>query len=484
MRIALIDPPHQAFMGYRRLYFPLGLVSVGTVLASKGHEVRIFDEEHLPQGHCFSNAVATERFEHYYKALLNPNHYIWKRLRGRLLTFQPDVVGITVLSCKFDSAMFIARMVRDCVPHAKVMVGGDHTVACTAELIANECVDAVVIGEGEETAVELIEAWRECRPLQPITGIAFKDKGRVVVNPRRHLAPNLDSIPMPDRSLLHDEYSYAPQDMGLMMTSRGCPQKCKFCGISASFGRRIRFRSIEACLDEIRCTRENYGTDYFSFRDGTFTADRERTIEFCQALINECLGIGWECLTRADLLDKDLLDLMVKANCQQIRIGIESGSPRMLQYMGKDTSVEDYERAADLLNSRGVYWSAYVMMGLPEERLEDIQMTLDLLVQLRPSFVTVSRFVPLPGTVWYKDVLSSGASIDWRHQNNMCVAQSYSRHIPAPVFEQLIRAAFQFTEDYNARNAKVHGPDRRIAATSRKRREMPAQMQCNVSVDP
>jgi hypothetical protein len=152
MKIVLIDPPHQAFIGYYRFYFPLGLVSVGSMLETQGHEVIIIDAEHLPEGRCLSNAAASKLFRHYYESLHNLDHPIWLRLRERLLCLQPDIVGITVLSCKVDSALVTARLVRGLLPNAKIMVGGDHTVFFAKDLAADQSIDAVVIGEGEQTA--------------------------------------------------------------------------------------------------------------------------------------------------------------------------------------------------------------------------------------------------------------------------------------------------------------------------------------------
>jgi radical SAM superfamily enzyme YgiQ (UPF0313 family) len=463
MKVALIDPPHQAFMGYRRFYFPLGIVSVGTALARNGHEVRIFDEEHLPEGCCLSNAAASNEFHRYYDGVTNAEHPIWKALHDKLLAFLPDIVGITVLSCKVDSALAIARMVRTILPHARVMLGGDHVLACARELILHDCVDAVVLGEGEETACELVAAWQHNRSLRGIAGLATREAGKPVVNPRRPLIGNLDSIPTPDRSLLNHVESYTPTDLGLMMTSRGCSQRCTFCGIGASFGREVRYRSIQACLREISETHDKYGTQYFSFRDGTFTADRARTEVFCRALISDQPNVKWECLTRADCLDGPLLDLMLKANCLQLRIGIESGSPRILRHIQKDTTIEEYVRAADLLNSRGMYWSAYVMLGLPEETVEDIQMTMDLLVQLQPSFVTMSRFVPLPGTISYKSILKAGRQVKWLYQNNMCLEDSYCNNVPVSELQSIIKAAFTFAEEYNAQHTSSSAYDHRIS---------------------
>jgi radical SAM superfamily enzyme YgiQ (UPF0313 family) len=463
VRVALIDPPHEAFIGYRRFYYPLGLVSVGSALEAVGHDVAVFDGEHLPDGRCMSNAEVSRLFDRCIEAQADPRHPLWGSLVDRVQAFEPQVIGISVLSCKVQAALMTAKLLRTAIPGAKVVAGGDHCVGFARELAAETVIDAVCVGEGEETARELLQAWDDDRPLQPIRGLVYREGGRIVVNPRRPRIRDLDSLPAVNRSLLADIGTYTPNDLGLMMTSRGCTQNCGFCGIGAAMGRVVRFRSIEKCIEEIIATRDRYGTEYFSFRDGTFTADRERAIRFCRALIDLGLGIAWECLTRADCVDEELVSVMAEANCAQMRLGLESGSPRVLEYLGKNASVSDYEKAASILNNKGMFWSAYFLFGVPEETRDDIEMTLRLIERIRPPFITVARFVPLPGTRLYRDAEALGGTIDWTKQNNMSIDRSYSRHISDESFQEIMESLFAYAADYNRRQAQQGGwKDRRF----------------------
>ncbi len=455
MRIALIDPPQQAFLGYYRFYFPLGLVSVGSMLEAQGHEVAIFDPEHLPEGRCLSNSEVSKLFSRYYESVHNLGHPIWTRLAERICRFRPEIVGITVLSCKVDSALVAARLVRDLLPGAKIMVGGDHTVFFAKDLAADPAIDAVVIGEGEETAHELVQAWSNGGQLGDVQGLAYRGDRGTVKTRRRPLIQNLDLLPLPNRSLLDDAGSYRPEDMGLIMTSRGCPERCTFCGIAASHGRAVRYRSTAICMEEIAQTKERYGTRYFSIRDATFTADRERAEEFCRALIATHPDIEWECLTRPDSLDEGLVSLMMEARCVQLRLGLESGSQRVLDRLQKRASVENYERTAAILNRLKIFWSAYVMVGTPDETLQDIRMTIELIERTQPGFVTLSRFVPLPGTPVYREIERQSRGIDWRRENNMCIDSGYTRHIPPDDFRALMEGLVEYAAEYN----KHHGGD-------------------------
>jgi len=463
MRVALIDPPHEAFIGYRRFYYPLGLVSVGSALEAARHHVVVFDGEHLPDGRSLSNAEVSRLFDQAIEQSCDPQHALWTRLVERVKDFEPQVIGITVLSCKVQAALMAARLLRSAIPGAKIVVGGDHCVGFARELAAENVIDAVCVGEGEETARELLQAWEKGWPLQPIRGIVYRIGDRTVVNPRRSRIRELDSLPPVNRSLLADIGDYRPNDLGLMMTSRGCPENCGFCGIGAAMGRIVRFRSIENCIEEIVSTRDRYGTEYFSFRDGTFTVDRERTIRFCRAMTDRRLGIAWECLTRADCIDDELVKIMAEANCEQIRLGLESGSPRVLKYLGKNGSVSDYEKAASILNHQELFWSAYFIFGVPEETEDDIEMTLRLIERLQPPFITVARFAPLPGTRLYRDAKSLVGTIDWTKQNNMCLDRSYSRHISNESFQKIMQSLFEYAAEYNRKQAQRGGwKDRRL----------------------
>ncbi len=223
-------------------------------------------------------------------------------------------------------------------------------------------------------------------------------------------------------------------------------------------------------MEEIAHTLATYGTKYFSFRDGTFTIHRRRTLNFCSSLLARQLDISWECLTRADWLDDELIAHMMEAGCVQIRLGLESGSSRILSAMQKDVTLEEYERAASMLNRRHMFWSAYLMFGMPEESIADIRMTIEMVERLQPSFITVARFVPLPGSPIYEEVTQLGRQIDWRRQNNMCLEQSYSRHIPPEEFQQIMEWVFEYAEKYNqARSDGYSWRDRRLRSNSEPR---------------
>jgi anaerobic magnesium-protoporphyrin IX monomethyl ester cyclase len=175
------------------------------------------------------------------------------------------------------------------------------------------------------------------------------------------------------------------------------------------------------------------------------------------------MDIEWECLTRPDCLDEGLISLMLEAHCVQVRLGLESGSQRILDHLQKRASVEDYKCTAAILNRLKMFWSAYVMVGTPEEKLEDIQMTIALIERTQPGFITISRFVPLPGTPLYREIEREGRRIDWTRENNMCIDSCYSRHISAEIFRTIMERLGEYADDYNKRHSDGHSwRDRRL----------------------
>ena len=195
--------------------------------------------------------------------------------------------------------------------------------------------------------------------------------------------------------------------MGLFMTSRGCPYNCSYCATSI-WERKTRYRSIDNVMQEIRFVIEKYGAKQFTFKDDSFTVNRKRVVEFCEKLIKEGFGISWDCNTRVNLVDEEMLRLMKKAGCTSIKVGIESGSERILKLMSKNITFEQCGEAAKLFRKVGIHWTGYFMMGLPSETREDIYQTLKFMKELNPDYASLSVYEPFPGTGLFEKGVENG----------------------------------------------------------------------------
>jgi anaerobic magnesium-protoporphyrin IX monomethyl ester cyclase len=362
-----------------------------------------------------------------------------------------------MLSVKVRSAYLVAKISKDINSNITIIVGADHPTIFPEEVLKNPDINYVVRGEGEITIKELISHLEDERrlPLDTIKGISYKKNGKIVHNPDRDLISDINSLPFPAIYLLNNLETYRPIDLGVILASRGCPYKCSFCGVSSIWTRRIRYRSLRNVFIEMKGLNANYGTDYFSFRDASFTLSRRRTILLCEKIIRENFRIQWECLTRADLIDEEVVTLMKKSGCTTIRIGIESGSEEILKDMNKSIDLDRVRSVAKLLNKYNFNWSAYFLFGTPRETRETISTTLKLIEEIDPPFVTIARYAPIPGTKMYNDLINAkliSPSIDWSFESNQRLQTNYVYSMSENEFEDVMRDVARYIEDRNRVN--------------------------------
>jgi anaerobic magnesium-protoporphyrin IX monomethyl ester cyclase len=470
VKVLFIDPPFQRFMRFHRYYYPMGLASMAAVLARAGHEVRVYDAERCDEGDTLSWTGVAGRHGDYLRGLSDERHPIWQEVEATVRDQKPDLVGITALSVKAASARRVAAIARKVNPGVPVVVGGDHPTIFPEQFLRDPIIDFAVRGEGEAAILDLVAYLERGRADAAIpAGVSIRTPGGIRHGPDRPPIMDLDGLPLPAIESLLGAASYRPVDFGSIMTSRGCPFGCTFCGVSTVWGRRVRNRSIPNVLAEIGHLNRRYGTTYFSFRDASFTLDRRRTEDFCDGLQALGLGVQWECLTRADLLDEDLVTKMAAAGCATIRLGIESGSPRILKYMNKPIDMDVTRRTARVLNRLGMYWSAYILIGTPQETSESVRETLDFLKEVDPPFITLARFAPIPGSAMYMELEQRGAinpEIDWSMECNQRLDSHYVSAMGEAEFEHTMAEVAAFVESHNlARSDQLHRQDLRLKAT-------------------
>lgn len=399
MNILLIDPPFYRFFNYYNRYFPLGLSYLSSTLKKAGHQVTIYDADCNKNSKGMDYTRLPEKYLIYLKELKNPENPIIKEISEAFFKYQPDIVGITVMTPKAASAFTIASLAKKYNKDCSVVFGGPHATLKAEEILKNtRDVDFVVSGEGEVVLLELINALQmKGNNFSTIQGLSYRQGDKTVHNTIRSFIDDLDCLPFPDRETLLGSDTYTSEDMGLLMGSRGCPYSCSYCATQI-WTRKVRYRSLTNILEEIKYVHHRYGTRQFTFKDDSFTVNRKRVTEFCNTLIDAGMKVNWDCNTRVDLVDSELLRTMKKAGCNSIKVGIESGSERILKLMDKGITLERVEEAARLFREVGIHWTAYFMMGIPTETKEDVKKTLDLLYKIRPSFASIGVYEPFPGT--------------------------------------------------------------------------------------
>ena len=417
MNILLIDPPFYRFIKYYNRYIPLGLTYLAAVLRDKGHKVQIYDADANVDKSCrIDYADLESKYDEYLKGVNNLSHPIWEELRKTLKDIKPELVGINLFTTKLAAGLRAAQIVKTLLSNVPIVVGGPHpSVKAEETLRISPFVDYVIRGEGEVPFSQLVEAIENKKPYNDIKGLSFRDNGKIRHNPKADFIRDLDQIPYPARDALINKSSYTPEDMGLIMTGRGCPFECTFCSSAGIWQRIVRLRSIENVIGEIQQIQKKYDSVQFTFKDDTFIINQKRVWKFCRALKNKKLKISWECNARVNLIDEQMLREMKSAGCTSIKIGIESGSDRILStVMKKGITVAQIRHAAEILHKVGIHWTGYFLMGIPTETRQDILQTLDLMRNIKPDFASLSVFEPYPGTELYNMGLAKGYMTDDR----------------------------------------------------------------------
>ena len=361
---------------------PVGLLSLDAVLRGLGHGV----------------------------TLVNFSGLGWDRVRQILKELRPEVVGISQFTHNRVESLKLARLARELDPGCFVVLGGPHaTHAWLETLDGHPEVDAVVLGEGEETLVELLAARAAGGSLAAVPGIAYREGGKTLKSAPRAAIADLDALPVPGAQTGASIGVDYRRQLEFVITSRGCPASCLFCSSPLFWGKGVRFRSPRSVVEELRTLRERYGLVYFSFRDDTFTADRPRVLEICRLLEEAKLGILWNCQSRVTAVDEEMLVAMKRSGCECIQFGVESGSPAMLKALGKRITPADVERAAAAVRRVGINLSVYLITGVPGEGESDLQETVRLIGRIRPQDGQVSPLVYYPGTQLFARAVRGGA---------------------------------------------------------------------------
>ena len=338
-------------------------------------------------------------------------------------SFSPDVVGITCPTPVYYNVREICRLIREKDDRVRIVLGGPHPTALPAETLAEVECDAAVIGEGELTFLDLVDAFDGDRPLSEVPGIAFRDGAEPRVNPPRELIGDLDVLPFPAKDLLPLDLYYLPPTKRIrseratnMVTSRGCPFDCNFCMARTTWTRKTRLRSVANVLDEIGENVERFGLTEFSFHDEFFTFRKRRVMEFCQGLHDRGHDITWVCQARAGSVDREMLDAMREAGCGKIAFGFESGSMRMLKLMNKKETLENALESSRLCREAGVAVEGAFILGYPGEDMESIKATIDFSLRLECETAAFFIAIPFPGTRLWEEALKEGylkEPVDW-----------------------------------------------------------------------
>jgi radical SAM superfamily enzyme YgiQ (UPF0313 family) len=354
---------------------------------------------------------------------------------------RPEIVGLSAVTPTVKAAMKIMKSIRMAMPNVVGIIGGVHPTFLPAETLAN-CpeLDIVVIGEGEETMLDLVKAldgfsWENekerkigssrmrqlAERVSKIRGIAFRDPenpSSTRITPPRPLIQDLDSLPFPARHLVpFSQYTVRDREtpIGGIITSRGCPFACEYCSSSRIGGTGFRCRSSANVVDELTILHEKYGLTQMEFLDDIFTLNKRRAAQIASEIRMRGLDINWVASSRVDTIDKDLISKLKRGGLNALYYGVEAGSQRILDLMNKHVKIEQVKDAFRATHECGVATLGSFMFGYPGETLDEMRQTMGLSVKLNPDLAQFSILTPFPGTPIYQRLMASGLLVtdDW-----------------------------------------------------------------------
>ncbi len=381
MDILLVNAPVSRLSPHAKRAMPLGLAYIGAMLRNAGYQVQGLDLNATP----VSDAQL--------KQFLDINTI--------------PVVGISTYTETHPNGIRFAQLVKILSPSTKVVIGGPHASVLHEEAAHEKEVDVVVRGEGELTMLELADYYLKSKgKLKNINGITFVNNAELTVTEDRDPITDIDTLPFPARELfpIH-RYDYP----ATVLTSRGgCPFACNFCAVNNIWKGKRRFRSPDKVMEEIIYLShiQQIQTGRLNFVDDALTLDRSRTLELCQ-MLKEHFGItplDWQCGTRVDLVDDKLLKEMHQTGCQSIQYGIESGSQKILDSIGKKIRLEQVKKTVQMTLDYGIETTCSFMFPHPEDTEETIRMQIALMKELKETgaVITLAMTTPLPGTYLYE----------------------------------------------------------------------------------
>lgn len=399
------DPKEQKIM---RPYPPLGLLYVSAWLEKHGYDNEVFDS-------TFSS---------------------FDTLKGRLLQSPPDVLAIyTNLMTKLN-VLKIIELVRsnEALKSTKIVLGGPE-VRNHKENFLRSGADVLVLGEGEETMLELVQCYDQNKGIEGVQSIAYLKGDGVVETPERMLMKDLDELPLPNRAKIDMQAYFSAwknkhgESAISINTMRGCPYTCKWCS-RAVYGLSYRRRSPKHVVDEIEAIQRDYEVDSAWFVDDVFTVSHKWLQGFVEELESKNVMLPFECITRADRMNEEVIQLLKRAGCFRVWIGAESGSQRIIDKMDRRVDVQKVREMIIKAQEAGIQAGTFIMLGYPGETEEDIEETVNHLKTSNPDYFTITVAYPIKGTDLYTEVEADFTqTLDWSESTDRDIdfKRTYSR---------------------------------------------------------
>lgn len=410
------DPSEQRIM---KPYPPLGILYISAFLTEYGINNKIFDT-------TFSSKSELKKY---------------------LVEEKPDYIAIYVNLMTKLNVLEIIRFIKstESIKNAKIILGGPEVRYNATDLLEHGA-NFVVIGEGEATTLELITKLESGNDyeLKNINGIGFKDEsGTIVFNQERSLISDVDTLPVPNRNGINiSKYQeawkeYHNLDAISVSTMRGCPYTCRWCS-RAVYGLTYRRRSAHKVVEELKQIKEEYNPDTIWFVDDVFTISHKWLSGFAEELKKKNLKIKYECITRSDRINEEVIKTMKETGCFRVWIGAESGSQKIIDAMDRRVKVEQVREMIRLSKKQGIEAGTFIMLGYPGETEKDIEETINHLKKSNPDHFTITVAYPIKGTEFFEEIEANQANVfDWEKQTDRNI--DFKRTYPRKYYDFAVR---------------------------------------------
>lgn len=322
-------------------------------------------------------------------------------LKNDLSEFKPDIVFINIATTTFKNDMSVFDAVKSVDSKILTVASGAHFLFFNEEILKEySSLDVIIRGEPEITFGEIVSE----KDFENIDGITYRCNGKILSNKDRKFIENLDELPFPARELLNNDLYVRPDNgkkQAIIRVSQGCPYHCFFCLASVVSGEKVRYRSAENIIAEIKDCKEKYGIENFVFWSDIFSADKNWVQNLCKKIIDENLNVTWGANSRVDTVDEETVKLMYKAGCRLISFGIESGSQEILDKIDKKIKIEQVIKSVNLCKKCKLKVFAYFVLGLPWDNEQTIKETIDFSLKLNIDYVNYYTATVFPGTKFY-----------------------------------------------------------------------------------
>lgn len=398
MRFLFITPPfHAGVVEVAGRWVPLYFVYLAGALRAAGHEALIYDAMTKDVG--------------------------YGEIEQKIRETRPDVVATTAITCTSPDAIKVMELAKAIDPKITTMCGGVHASFMYEEMFGlSSAIDFIVIGEGEQTIVELADAISGGKDLAGVKGIAYKKDGAIVRTAPRPFMENLDRLPTAWDALDWEDYKYfiiPGSRLGAIATSRGCDKDCTFCSQRKFWEGKWRARSPQDLIREVEELYSVYGVNVILLTDDYPTPDRARWESFLDLLIEKSLPVSFLMETRAgDIIrDKDILWKYKKARIIHIYVGTEATEQEALNYIKKDLKIEESKEALKLLRDWGIITETSFILGFPDDTFQSIGRTLEIAKVFNPDFAHFLAIAPWPYSDIYEELKPFVAVKDYTKYN-------------------------------------------------------------------